>query len=103
MEPMLYNTRDINDGIKEWIDMSEYKDHERIEGEILLVNVTDKEVLKAKMEELNNWKDNDFMKEVICKGKGRLDTRRVITEKVKNNQKYCKARLVVRGFEEKDK
>lgn len=45
--------------------------HEKIEEEqeVLLVNVTDKEVLKAKKEELKIFNDNDVMEEIEKMGK----------------------------------
>lgn len=64
-----YNTRNINDGIIEWTNMTVYRDHEKTEEEqeVLLVNTTVEEVLKAIMEELQIWKNNDVMVEIETK------------------------------------
>lgn len=98
-----YNTRDLDDGVQEWINLKEYEDFEPIEEdvEILLVNATNDEVIKAKESEIRNWKENDVMEEVEKRGRKGISTRWVITEKIKDGKKICKARLVARGFEEK--
>lgn len=60
----------------------------------------EKDVVTAKKIELKNWHDFNVYTEVQNQGQKTISTTWVITEKVKNNQKVVKARLVARGFEE---
>ena len=60
------------------------------------------EVHKAKLNELDNWKNFQVFEEVTDNGQSFITTRWVITEKVLDNQIKVKARLVARGFEEEE-
>ena len=60
------------------------------------------DVIQAKQKEIDNWKKFDVFTEVQDQGQKRISTRWVITEKINENDKNIKARLVVRGFEEEE-
>ena len=55
---------------------------------------------RAKLEEIQKWRDFGAFIEVDDLGQPRISTRWVCTEKVKNGNLTLKARLVARGFEE---
>ena len=57
-------------------------------------------VLKAKLDELQSWKNNNVYTEVKDTGQDRLSVRWVMTEKIKEENIVPKARLCARGFEE---
>lgn len=66
-------------------------------------NLEIREIEKAKQEEMNSWKNFGVYVEVPNIGQKALTVRWVITEKEKcNGEKKIKARLVARGFEEKE-
>ena len=54
----------------------------------------------AKIEDLKKWSDMNVYEEVPFVGQPIITTRWVCTEKLKENQLVCKARLVARRFEE---
>ena len=60
------------------------------------------EVIRAKEKELDNWKNFEVYTEVPDNGQKTISTRWVITEKLQEEEKTIKARLVVRGFEEEE-
>ena len=62
------------------------------------IGSTDKDIMMAKENELDKLVQFGTHEEVVNSGQKTLSTRWVITTKDRNN----KARLVVRGFEEKD-
>ena len=57
-------------------------------------------VAKAKLKELQSWKENNVYNEVEDIGQERISVRWVLTEKVKDGNVVTKARLCARGFEE---
>ena len=59
------------------------------------------EVLDAKAKELKNLVDHDVFEAVPDVGQCRVSTKWVITEKIKDDKRIVKGRLVARGFEEK--
>lgn len=66
-------------------------------------NPENKELERAKQEELRNWKNFDVFKEVANSGQKALSVRWVVNEKGSTDgKKNFKARLVARGFEEKE-
>ena len=70
---------------------------------ILLTQVSDQtDVKAAKIKELDNWKIHNVYSEVTNNGQRAISTRWVITEKFNNGERFIKARLVARGFEEDD-
>ena len=60
-------------------------------------------VVKAKKEELDNWKNFKVYEEVKDNGQSAISVTWVCTEKVIEKKKKTKARLVARGYEEKEK
>ncbi len=60
------------------------------------------EVDRAKDVELENWKTFCVYEEIVDCGQPRMSTRWVVTEKRRDDAVLVKARLVVRGFEEKE-
>lgn len=65
-----------------------------------------KEIKEAKLRELNSWEINDVYQEVreedIKEGSVIVDTRWIIGKKLKEGKEVWKARLVARGFKEKE-
>ena len=96
-----YNVQDLESGDKSWINLRDYSSVERIEDEEeILLGFEDKSVIEAKEKELQSWRENDVYEEVEDIGQRAISTRWIVTEKVKEGKKICKARLVARGFEE---
>ncbi len=96
-----YNIQEKNTGRKEWVDLREYENIKKIEAEEeILLGFEDNTVEMAKQKELESWKANGVYEEVEDVGQKAVSTRWVVTEKIKNGQVICKARLVARGFEE---
>ena len=96
-----YNVQDLGSGDKGWINLRDYTHIERIEDEEeVLLGFENNKVLEAKEKELQSWKENNVYEEVEDVGQRAISTRWIVTEKVKEGEKICKARLVARGFEE---
>lgn len=96
-----YNVQDLQTGDKGWINLRDYTNVEKIEDEEeILLGFENNSVREAKEKELKNWRDNNVYEEVNDEGQKAISTRWVITEKVKEGETICKARLVARGFEE---
>ena len=97
-----YNIKNLENGEIKWIDLREHKESKKIPEieETLLVNCDGEDVLKAKIKELDSWKDNGVYEEVRREGQKIISTRWIVTEKMKEGKNICKARLVERGFEE---
>ena len=94
------------------LDRTEYEIEDSSEEQSEQVNVIfipikhhDKpEVIKAKEQELENWRHFNVFKEVPDKGQKTISTRWVVSEKtLSDGVKGVKARLVVRGFEEDER
>ena len=66
----------------------------------LLILFNSEDVLSAKEKEIENWKENGVYEEVENIGQTTVTARWVVTNKVKDDQRSIKARLVARGFEE---
>ena len=60
-------------------------------------------IVDAKVKELENMKSNHVFEEVEYTGQKTISSRWVYTEKYKEGEQVVKARLVARGFEEKEK
>ena len=69
-------------------------------NDALMTYEDNNEVNKAKIRELNNWKDFCVYQEVQNTGQNALSVRWVKTEKEVGGKMEVKERLVVRGFEE---
>src|SRR5215469_4233866 len=70
------------------------------EEEVWLGNWENEEILKAKLKELESWKENRVYKEVEDMDQKTLFIRWVISQKMKEGKQVWKARLVVRLLEE---
>ena len=64
--------------------------------------IDDCEVLDAKLEELGKWKVNKVYEPVPFTGQKYISTRWVLTDKIIGGERKVKARLIARGFEEKN-
>ena len=96
-----YNVQDLGSGDKGWINLKDYSNIEKIEDEEeILLGFENKSILEAKERELQSWRENNVYKEVEDIGQKAISTRWIVTEKIKEGKKICKARLVARGFEE---
>ena len=65
-----------------------------------MLGYENKNVIEAKAKELQSWRENNVYEEVEDMGQKAISTRWIITEKVKEGERICKARLVARDFEE---
>ena len=85
------------------VDFSTVKGWDYLE-DVLINNITEPEnsieILKAKMNEFENWKDHKVFEEVENEGQRVISVRWVITKKNKDQKLTYKPRLVARGFEE---
>ena len=96
-----YNVQDHDSGDKGWVNLRDYCDIEQIaDEEEILLGFENQYVLEAKAKELQSWRENDVFEEVEDMGQKAISTRWIVTEKLKGEEKICKARLVARGFEE---
>ena len=64
--------------------------------------IDDCRVIDAKLEELGKWKANKVYEPVPSTGQKYISTRWVLTDKIIGGERKVKARLVARGFEEKN-
>lgn len=111
-----YNVKDLDSEEEFWADLREYE-VEKDKGEqgetyfsegkvtTFKIHETDKmeKIKDAKKKEISSWKENNVFEEIDrYKEKKVLKTRWIITEKEKDGEKICKARLVVKGFMEKE-
>ena len=85
---------------------SQHSDEDTTVNEALMASAKDNELEKkvemAKEMELESWKNFNVYKEVRNEGQKAISVRWVITEKDGLDDKRIKARLVARGFEEKE-
>ena len=96
-----YNAQNLDSGRRKWINLREYENIEKIaDEEEILLGFEDEEILQAKRKELQSWKENEVFEEVPEEGQRKMSMRWIITEKMKEGKRICKARLVARGFEE---
>ena len=86
---------------EESVNIDEYKTaNEALMASMKDMNV-EENIKTAKETELKNWKNFNVYKEVKNEGQKAISVRWVITEKDGLEEKMIKARLVARGFEEK--
>ena len=90
-----------------WDDVIQWQneDHEYENVELVLSNevILSKNqdiLMEAKMKEIENMKANDVYDLVPYTGQNTISSKWIITEKIKNNAPYLKARIVAKGFEE---
>ena len=102
-----FTVKSIDTGSFISVDFSTVKDWDYLEEEVVVNNITESdnsiEILKAKINEFENWKDHKVFEEVENEGQRVISVRWVINKKNKNQKLSYKARLVTRGFEELDK
>src|SRR6201990_198253 len=111
-----YNVKDLDSEEEFWADLREYE-VEKDKGEQgekyfskgKIVTFKNKEtdnteqIKEAKQKEISSWKENNVFEEIDGDKENKvLKTRWIITEKEKEGDKICKARLVVKGFMEKE-
>ena len=72
-----------------------------VDEEILLARDDSSDVMMAKMKELNNLKQHRVYEEVEDNKSNKIETTWIIIENWKKGAKETKARLVARGFQEK--
>jgi hypothetical protein len=98
-----YNVEDLATGNRFWIDLRQCPMVEKVEEEeetLLCWMAEDGEVVEAKLKELESWRSNNVYMEVDKGLQKALSCRWIVTKKTKEGKEICKARLVVRGFEE---
>ena len=88
------------DGVIKSVNLEAIEGWENVVEEVLLTNTESFGISKAKVKELENWREHKVFKDVLDVGQKALSVRWVITEKYKDGIPEKKARLVVRGFEE---
>ena len=94
---------DVENGNNDMEDVSQQLDIESLNEALMASdNIIGKEVEKAKVRELESWKNFNVYREVKNEGQKAISVRWVITEKDSPEGKKVKARLVARGFEEKE-
>ena len=69
----------------------------RIENIFLATQCSEQEILAAKIDEIEKWKENHVLEPIYYNGQKTKTTRWVLTEKFVNGKKIIKARLVARG------
>ena len=88
-------------GVLSSLNMEELDEWGYVDEEALLSHVESNDVLMAKMRELNNLKQHKVYDEVEDNNMRKIETTWIITESWKKGQKETKARLVARGFQER--
>ena len=98
-----FNIRDeLSDEIH-WYDFTDSAvSWEPIPAEILITNLDNESIYIAKMKELENWRNNDAYEEVEFEDQQVISTRWVLSTKEKGGSVVTKARLVARGYEDKE-
>ena len=72
------------------------------EEENIMISSFDPDLETARKNELQSWIKNEVYTQVSDQGQPRISTRWVYTHKNVNNKQICKARLVARGFLDRD-
>ncbi len=90
------------DGQLKSLNLEQVEDMEILDELVLLSTgeSNDVEVKQAMALELENWRHHHVFTEVEDEGQAAVSCRWVITEKYKEGERFVKARLVARGFEE---
>ena len=106
---------DFKNQVKAWKPLTEEQENETLFNkrergsyqmkteEIFLSASLDKEkITEAKLEEIESWRRNNVFEEINDIGQDRVSVKWIVKEKIKNNMRKYKARLVARGYEELD-
>ena len=94
-----FNVKNVQNKIKKCVDFSSVK-WTKVGNEVLYNNHDPPDVIKAKDQELERWKQYDVFEEVEDVGQEAITTRWIMTVKTNSGENLTKARLVARGFEE---
>src|SRR5215469_9827209 len=98
-----YNVSDTNGNRIRWINMKEYDIiDDETEAEVFLTKIEQDKVKEAKRKEIKNWTEKEVFEETPDKGQKAISTRWILKNKMINGEEEIKARLVARGFEEKE-
>ena len=101
-----YNVRDVENGTVDcvdWNNIHKWKPHTEHEEILMSIEgIDEKDLMQAKVEELNKWKQNNVYETVKFSGQSCVSVRWVTTTKFVNGKRKVKSRFVARGFEEKD-
>ena len=84
----------------DWLDVEKWK---RIPEEALITfDPRDPEMMAAQLTELEHWKKHDVYEEIEKTNEDCITTQWVYSQKYVDGKRIVKARLVARGFQEKD-
>ena len=83
------------------LDLGKVEGWKYVEGIFLLGNAETNDILAAKVKELDNLRSHDAVVEVEDQGQDAINSRWIVTEKLKEGVRVVKARLVAKGFQEK--
>ena len=99
-----YNIQDIETGEQGWVDMRNFSKWRKMEEKetVYLCDFHDEDIIRAKLKELHSWREKNEYEAVPRTNQKLVSTRWIVTEKEKEGKRICKARLVARGFEEKE-
>ena len=78
----------------------EYENVEMVLSNEVIQSKNQNNLMEAKMREIENMKANDVYDLVPYTGQNTVSSKWVISEKMKNNAPYLKARIVAKGYEE---
>ena len=96
---------DFEHGVREWkaCEIKPTSDNEHTFGDEENNDfLFDRDLESARENELQSWIENKVYTQVFDQGQPRISTRWVYTHKNVNNKQVCKARLVARGFKDRD-
>ena len=100
-----YNVRNLDDDSLyplDWNTIDKWKPKTQVEEIFLSTEeINDSDLLQAKLDELNKWKENKVYRSVPYTNQDCISVRWVNTVKPVNGKRVVKSRLVARGFEEK--
>ena len=97
---------DFEHGVREWkaYEIRPTSDDEHTFGdeENIMISSFDRDLETARENELRSLIKNKVYTQVSDQGQPRISTRWIYTHKNINNKQVCKARLVARGFQDRD-
>ena len=100
----LFNTLNLSDEtiqLNDWSKINKLRlINERCENIFLATQCSEQEILAAKIDEIEKWKENHVFEPIYYDGQKKITTRWVLTERFANGKKKIKARLVAQGFKE---
>ena len=97
---------DFEHGLREWkaCEIRPTSDDEHTFGdeENIMISSFDRNLETSRENELQSWIKNKVYTQVSDQNQPRISTRWVYIHKNVNNKQVCKARLVARGFQDRD-